>query len=60
MTGVLSADVSNVKLNLVFFLEGYKLVILVVVVSLTQLDLDDTVSNKIIEVNYLLSMQGSH
>ena len=60
MIGVLSVNVSNVKLNLVFFLEDYELVILVIVVSLTQLSLNDVVSNKIIEVDHLLSMQCSH
>ena len=60
MAGVLGADVGGVQPNPVPFLEGYRLVVLVVVVSLAQLSLDDAVSDKIIEVNHLLSMQCSH
>ena len=60
VAGASGADVGGAEPNPVPLLEGYGLVVLVVVVSLAQLGLDDAVSDKVIEVDHLLSMQGSH
>jgi hypothetical protein len=52
LADVLSADMSDVKLDSVFLFENYRLVILIVVVSLTQLSLNDVIADEIIKINH--------
>jgi len=57
---VLSADIDDIKLNLVFFLKNYEFIILIVVVNLTELNLNDAVIDKIIKINHFLDVQYNY
>jgi hypothetical protein len=54
LADVLNADIDDVKFNSVFSFEDYRLVILIVVVSLTELNLNDVIADKIVEISHLL------
>jgi len=56
LVDVLSADINDMKLNLVFLLKNYKLVILIVVVNLTELSSDNVIVDKIVEINHFLDV----
>jgi len=57
---VLDADINDVKLHLVFFFKDYKLVILVVVVSLIELSFNDVINDEFIKINHFLDIKSCH
>jgi hypothetical protein len=54
LADVLNANIDDVKSDSVFLFEDYRFVILIVVVSLTQLNLNDVIADKIVEISHLL------
>ncbi len=54
------SNVNNIKLDSVFLLKNYIFIILIIVVSLTQLSTDDVITDKIIKIYYLFNIKCSH
>jgi hypothetical protein len=49
-----------VEPNPVFLFEGYRLVVLVVVVSLTELGSNDAVADEVVEVSHLFGVERGY
>jgi len=57
---VLNANIDDAKLNLVFLFKNYEFVILIVVMNLTELSLNDVITDEIIKICYFLSVQHNY
>jgi len=56
LADVLSANINDMKSNSVFLLKDYEFMILIVVVNLTELNLNDVIADEIVEISHLLDV----
>ena len=56
LADVLSANIDDMKSNSVFLLKDYEFMILIVVVNLTELNLNDVIADEIVEISHLLDV----